>query len=291
MSYGTTVRGARLSVHQYILREQTTTVPTRETINFLKTWEELFQLPGFVDRVPTELMTEGKLLRFYEMDQRAGLRPCGIVECLTDHGCGYVVALPDGRISHIGGPCGRILLGTKWAKAKFAFGIEKRKCRRVVAVHEQRALLEKLITEWPDLEHEDTAWARVTLNSFDELPASMRVALESGAMKNRAFMPGCLSGIRPDRRVDILLDRRIPALLNEARRALENVSLSAGELAALRRRLEALPQEVDSLICQLRLFVSQRNLDLLPLLRPLKQAGIRRVEYLPGPPPQFYVER
>jgi len=300
-------------------------VLTRENVKQPKTWEELYALPGFARPVRKELMMKGKLLWDYEMDPKTGMRPCGIEQCHTDHRHGYVVALPGGLLSHIGKDCGRTKFGVEWARMRSTFTREKREYAKSAAVRELRDELARQLAAWPALDNEEMQWARATLSSFDELPSKLRIALESRAEQGDSSIPGWrdeteaemrqrkffahdprqkivqrqipiergpligLAGIRPNWRVDRWLDIKVPALLAEAEALLAKPGATTEELDGLSRRLNAAPGDVQSSARQLGLFVSQRNLELLPLVRAVDELGIRRVTYDRGPPPKLAV--
>ena len=298
------------------------------TIHRPRTWEELRALPGFYEHaVPKEKMVKGKLVGDYEMHPKSGMQPCGIEQCHKEHRHGYVVELPDGGLSNIGRYCGKRHFGADWARVKSTFSKEKREQAKTAAQRELRARLEIQISDWRPVESDETTWARATLKSFNLLPRELRQALESRAMqgdtsipiwrdetdeelRRRAFYQKDdkkvarrrvqdergpllgLPGIRPDWRVDRILDERIPALLAEARALLERADgASTDELDAISRRLSAIPNEIVSSCRQLRLFVSAENLLRLPLLRPFELAGVSSVSYDSGPPASIQLRR
>src|SRR5262249_23957704 len=154
--------------------------------------------------------------------------------------------------------------------------------------------LSALVTGWLDLETDRTRWARQVLSSFDSLPRELRSTIESRAqqgdtsipdwrdeteseMRQRKFLSGDprtniiqqqvriergplvgLKALRRERRVDTLLDSRIPTLLAEAKSLLDSNTVSTNELAAAHKSLADAPQEIEASVKQLTLFVTQR---------------------------------
>lgn len=295
-----------------------------------RTWEELFALPNLSPgAVPREQMVSGKLVGDYEMDAKTGLKPCGIAQCHKDHRHGYIVALSSGLLSYVGRDCGRSQFGAEWSRMRSAFTREKREQSKERALRALRAGLHAQVDNWPSLESEATAWARSVLAAFDEMPATIRQAIESCARAGDISVPGSryeteeevkrrvfresrtgknlpppqlitfergplrgLAALRPGARVDRLLDVVVPNLLGEAKALADGDSAVLDDFGKMSKRLTDIVKQLDNSVAQMRQFVEEQNLGLLRFIRPVQLDGVTAVRFeSDGPLPKFVIER
>lgn len=292
-----------------------------------RTWEELFALPGISrDPVLRASMVNGTLIGDYEMEQKSGLRPCGIAECHTDHRHGYVVDLRDGIRSYVGRDCGKSQFGVEWTKMRSAFNKQKREQSKAQALKELRDELARRLDGWQSLESSVTVWARAVLLAFDDLPKMFRDTIESRAaagdaavigyrpetvdeVKMRAFRENWqgktppparnityergpllgLPSLRRAGRVDTLLDLAVPVLHKQARLLIESDMATPDDFGKVLKRLEDIAKQVENSVRQLQSFVVPSNLALLQYLRPFEQAGVVGVHFETTSPPRFSV--
>lgn len=152
----------------------------------LHCWEDLFELPGFVDTVPSEMMKAGTLSQPYSMPEKCGERKCGISECGTPHRNGYVICLEGGGFSHVGQHCGRKHFGaTNW-KVQLRNLRQRRKAAAAAEALEQakqraRAAIAGASNKPQGLDH-----ALALLSLFDCLPGAFRYELERRASTGQA---------------------------------------------------------------------------------------------------------
>jgi len=148
----------------------------------VSTWQELYALPNFAEEpISRDLITKGDLAGDYEVASSDGLRPCGILKCETDHRHGYIVLLPDQRLSHVGRDCGRTHFGESWSRKRKAFTEAQKQAAKIKAVDELKTAIRARLDRWPVFDTPAYEGARLALAHFDRLPEKVRSSLESRA--------------------------------------------------------------------------------------------------------------
>lgn len=282
-----------------------------------RTWEELFSISNLSDSyIPRDQMINGKIVGDYEMDPRSGLRPCGIAQCHTDHRRGYIVELDNGVRSYVGKDCGKSKFGADWQKMRKTFSMEKHKLSKDRAIRALRSGLRDQIDNWRSLDNKETAWARALLKAFDEIPDTVRKAIEIRAnsadpsifelrqetpeeVRLRAFRENHahnrlpqpktitvsrgrlrgLAALRSSARLDNIINVETPVLLQRAKALVSNDSSTPDELGAMSKELSNIEGRIGRCIEQLRQFVDTQNLDLLPFILALQQHGVKSVRH------------
>ena len=70
----------------------------------IKDWTDIVERPGFSSNLNPNEHTLKAILGRYVFHERI---PCGLSDCHTPHGKGYVVSTVSGRETNIGQDCGR----------------------------------------------------------------------------------------------------------------------------------------------------------------------------------------
>lgn len=239
------------------------------------------------------------------------MRPCGIARCEREHRFGFVIELDDRSLSHVGRICGKTKFGALWAAKRKAFRVAQKALDREDAIAQARSNLLALLEAPPAYDVTAAKHALELLRSFDDLPARLRVTLESRASGNDskivrgryqtedeakreafqrnqkhvtrrwihepiAHLQG-LPGLRRPNRVDFILDQRLPSLEAEARRLLASPDGEAETFDQISRRLRAAHADIATTINHLATFFSTENLAAVSLLPAASQDGIRSV--------------
>ena len=252
-------------------------------------WAELFAIPNF-DRGPIapSVMTTGRLVQAYHMDQKQGKQPCGM-DCQTPHYFGYLVELPDGRISNVGHNCGKKHFGAQWTVQTGNVRARAKAVASATAVRERRAEALLALKETPGISAAELERGRAMLAAFEALPKLVKEKLETRARendgvlhkqrppsavelaeaaKNKTHAPMVavyaaklvgLRGIHPQKRFDVQLDR-IQGRRSALETALARESASADELSAEIRQLREANAAPAVALEELRQFFSESNL-------------------------------
>jgi hypothetical protein len=277
----------------------------------VSTWQELFALPNFEkDPVHRDLITTGELTGDYEMAPSDGLRPCGILKCETDHRHGYIVLLPDQRLSHVGRHCGQTHFGESWSRKRKALTDAQKLAAKIKAVDELKAAIRAKLDQWPVFDTPAHEGARLALARFDRLPEKLRSSLESRAQSgdvavhdwrtptdddkrlaklhgqklptsirfDRSPLQG-LRGINRRSRVDYLIDQRGPSLIHEAQALVDTVDIKSDDLNAMLRRLTAFPDDVATSFKHLHVFLTDANLKVVTYLLAAQDLGVAGLRY------------
>lgn len=152
------------------------------TIPPITTWADLFSLHGFAPSVPGSEMKRGDVKKDYEMGAQQGLRPCGLAECHTPHKKGYVIVLPDGRVSHVGWKCGKTHFDVDWSAKIKMYRAEQRENARVEALDVARAAGRNSARESHPLVDAQLLHATQLLATFDAMPEALRNSIVSKAI-------------------------------------------------------------------------------------------------------------
>jgi len=281
------------------------------TIYRVSTWQELFALPNFEkDPVHRDLMIKGDLAGDYEMAASDGMRPCGILRCETDHRHGYVVLLPDQRLSHVGRDCGKTQFGETWSGKRKALTDAQKLAAKIKAVDELKASIRAEIDQWPVFDTPAHDGARLALANFDRLPEKLRTSLENRAQSGDVAVSGFraptdddkrlaklhgqrvpasiqfergplqgLRGINRKSRIDYLIDHHGPALIREARALIDTADITSDVLNTMLRRLTAFPDGVATSLKQLLVFLTDANLKVVTYLLAAKDLDIIGLRY------------
>jgi hypothetical protein len=292
-----------------------------KTIYHVATWQELFALPNFEkDPVHRDIMIKGDLVGDYEMARSDGLRPCGILKCETDHRHGYIVQMPDQRLSHVGRDCGKTQFGESWARKRKAFTTARNEAAKLKAIDELKASMQSAIDGWPAFDSLYLQSARQALTRFDQLPETLRSTLENRAHSGDVKMPAWraptddelrqakfhgdkapvriqfdrgplkgLRGINRKSRVDYLIDQQRHALTREAKALIDKTDVKSDELNTMHRRLSDFPNIIMSSASELHTFISDANLKLVTLLLAAKDLGIESLRYEANNPNGFVI--
>jgi hypothetical protein len=282
-----------------------------DTIYRVGTWGELFALPDFVrGSVHRDLMTKGVLVGDYEMSPREGMKPCGIEECETDHRYGFIVRMPDNRLSHVGRYCGKKHFGENWNRVRKALSVARKQIAKEQAIVELKVAIQAMLDSWPAFDSAQLRAARSALAEFDQLPEKLRSTLEIRASEGDVAVPGWraptedekkkakflglkkldritfergplqgLRGIYSKTRVDDLLDRQSPALVRAAKSLIADPDADSEALNSMRRRLLSFPGEVESSLRKLHAFLDNNNLMVATYLLAAQDLGIEELRY------------
>jgi hypothetical protein len=288
----------------------------------VSTWHELFNLPKFEkEPVHRELITKGDLVGDYEMSPGDGLRPCGILKCQTNHRHGYIVQMPDQRLSHVGRDCGKTHFGESWTKKRKAFAAARTEAAKLKALEELKELIRATINTWPAFDTPSHQAARRALMQFDLLPEKLRSTLENRAQSGDVTIPGWrdptpdeirqakfygrkapvrvqfeqgplrgLRGINRKSRIDHLIDCQRPLLIEEAENLISKAHVKSDELQTFLRRLVAFPGNVGASASELQAFLSDANLKRVTLLLAAKDLGIEDLRYDDEEPAGFIIQ-
>ena len=291
-----------------------------------RSWEELYSIEGF-DREPIAqtVMIQGALRGDYEMEEKAGERPCGIENCHRLHRRGFVVVLPDGRKSNVGKDCGKTKFGAAWTRMRSDYTRLKRAQSKQAALEDLRGQLREIVESWPDLETARVRRARLILVAWDALPPALRTVIEARAADNdvrisvqrletadevrrREFRTNTsrtqprmvsvdlgrlrgLNSLKAHLRVDALLDRIIPTILADAFRMANADEATTEALRDSLRTLADVQKKLEASLDHLDLFISADNLRLLSSVRAFQQQGVRRIAFEEHPNPAFRLDR
>ncbi len=283
------------------------------------TWQELFALPNFVkEPVHRDLITKGDLAGDYEMAAGDGMRPCGILKCETDHRHGYVILLPDQRLSHVGRDCGKTHFGESWSSKRKALTDAQKQAAKTKALDELKTSIRAEIAQWPAFDAPAIQDARRTLAHFDRLPEKLRSGLENRAQSGDVAVPGFraptdddkrlaklheqrlpasiqfergplqgLRGINRKSRIDYLIDQRGPALIREAQVLIDMPDIRSDDLNTMLQRLIAFPDSVTTSVKHLNAFLTDANLKVVTYLLAAQDLGLIRLRYDVGDPNGF----
>jgi hypothetical protein len=281
------------------------------TIYRVSTWQELFALPNFEkDPVDRDLMIKGDLAGDYEMAVSDGMRPCGILRCETDHRHGYVVLLPDQRLSHVGRDCGKTQFGESWSGKRKALTDAQKLAAKIKAVDELKASIRAEIAQWPAFDAPVIQDARRALTHFDRLPEKLRTSLENRAQSGDVAVPGFraptdddkrlaklhgqrvpasiqfergplqgLRGVNRKSRIDYLIDHHGPALIREAEALIDTPDIRSDDLNTMLRRLTAFPDGVATSVKHLNTFLTDANLKVVTYLLAARDLDIIGLRY------------
>lgn len=287
-------------------------------------WDALFALAGFRhEPLPRDAMLKGMLELEYAMPEKEGMRPCGIAGCKQPHRHGWLVKLEDATRSHVGNDCGKRHF-KDWRRMRSAFRAAQRSAGITQARAEARVELAAFLDALPPWESDDTRAARALLREFDErMPKAARETLMSRARESDdvvrerrlqtptevmldprnankknpqprvdIFPAGRLAGLKAiarSHRVDVILDVRLPELVQRVRSLLDALSLPADSYKAGIRDLNSLRAELDASLMNLGRFFSAENLALLPKVQGVRNAGVSVVRLDAGPPIRLVV--
>ena len=291
-------------------------------IYHVSTWHELYALPNFeYQPVHRDLITKGDLVGDYEMAPGDGLRPCGILKCERNHRHGYIVQMPDERLSHVGKDCGKTHFGESWARKRKAFTTARNEAAKLKAIDELKTSIRFTIDGWPVFDAPYLQAARRALSQFDLLPENLRSTLENRAHSGDVKIPGWrepsadevrqakfhgdkiptriqfergplrgLRGINRKSRIDCLIDRQLSSLTQEAHSLVDKLDVTSDELNMMLRRLVDFPKTVDSSVSELQTFLSDANLKVVTLLLAAKDLGIESLRYEADDPNGFVIQ-
>ncbi|TAL92374.1 MAG: hypothetical protein EPN69_08455 [Rhodanobacter sp.] len=291
------------------------------TIYRVGTWQELFALPNFEkDPVHKDLISKGELVSEYEMAPRDGLRPCGILKCETDHRHGYIVRLPDQRLSHVGRNCGKTHFGESWSRVRKALTAAQKLAAKTKAIDELKATIRTELNRWPVFDAPAFLAARLALAHFDRLPEKLRHSLESRAQSGDVAVHGWrtptdedkrmaklhdqklpasirfdrgplqgLRGINRKTRIDYLIDQHGPSLIQEAQSLVDAPDIRSDDLNTMLRRLTAFPDGASTSLKHLHNFLTDANLKVVTYLLAAQDLGIIGLRYEVGDPNGFVV--
>lgn len=283
------------------------------------TWQELFALPNFErDPVDRELITKGTLVGDYVMASGDGLRPCGILKCETDHRHGFIVQMPDHRLSHVGRHCGETHFGESWSRVRKALTDAQKLAAKIKAVDDLKAALRAELDHWPVFDAPTVQGARLALTHFDRLPEKLRSSLESRAQSGDVTIHGWraptdedkrqakfhdqklpttirfergplqgLRGVNRKTRVDYLIDQHGPSLIREAQAMVDTSEIRSEDLNTLLRRLAGFSESVDASIRQMHIFLTDANLKVVTYLLAAQDLGIDGLRYDASDPNGF----
>jgi hypothetical protein len=71
-------------------------------------WADILARPGFDGQLDPNAHELEAIIGSYALRDKI---PCGLSNCRTPHGRGYLVATKDGRTTNIGKDCGRVYFG------------------------------------------------------------------------------------------------------------------------------------------------------------------------------------
>lgn len=273
----------------------------------VKTWEELWELPGFQNVIGKDDLATARIIAPYHMSSRQRMEPCGIRQCRTKHRNGYVVRLDASQLTNVGHRCGLKHFGERRWK------VELQRHKQIEqALAAQRANAEALEAARHAVANHpaDVIGLRTAIRlieAFNALPAALRDSLAARANDNQPVVTrlrpiteaekkkmefggkrvipldveepvGTLLGLvalRQSHRADTLWKRDIPAI---TARLIEAADRGDAEtIPAELRAYNAAMQRLDVAIRETDLFFEQRNLDLLPKLQAARRLGISRV--------------
>lgn len=289
------------------------------TIYRVATWQELFALPKFVkDPVHRDLITKGDLVGDYEMATGDGMRPCGILKCETNHRRGYVVLMPDQRLSYVGRDCGKTHFGASWAAKRKALTAAQKLAAKTRAIDELKISIRAKIDQWPAFDAPVVQGARLALSQFDRLPEALRSSLENRAQSGDVAVYGFraptdddkrlaklhnqklprsirfdrgplqgLRGINRKTRIDHLIDQHGSALIREAQAMVDMPDIGSDELNTMLRRLTAFPESVATSLEHLHTFLTDANLKVVTYLLAAQDLGLIGLRYDVGDPNGF----
>lgn len=126
-------------------------------------------------------MVKGDVVGEYEMPEKAGLEPCGISQCATPHRRGYLVAIGDGKVGHVGQNCGRKHFGLAWGERVKSYRRARGERAKASALLEAITSVRALIGAQPIQEDTRIARAREMLGAFDTLPSPLRDSISAKA--------------------------------------------------------------------------------------------------------------
>lgn len=283
------------------------------------TWQELFALPKFVkDPVHRDLITKGDLVGDYEMAAGDGMRPCGILKCETNHRYGYVVLMPDQRLSHVGRDCGKTHFGASWSAKRKALTAAQKLAAKTKAIDELKMSIRAEIGQWPTFDAPLVQEARLALSQFDRLPEKLRSSLENRAQSGDVAVQGFraptdddkrlaklhnqklpssirfergplqgLRGINRKSRIDYLIDHHGSALIREAQAMVDAPDIGSDGLNTMLRRLTAFPDSVATSLKHLHTFLTDANLKVVTYLLVAQDIGLIGLRYDAGDPNGF----
>jgi hypothetical protein len=84
----------------------------------IKTWEEVYGRPGFVEELDPKAIALDRIIGSYLFKEYIR---CGLRTCRQPHGRGYLVATKDGRETNIGNHCGKKHFGVDFEALRKTF--------------------------------------------------------------------------------------------------------------------------------------------------------------------------
>lgn len=283
------------------------------------TWIELYALEGFVpDQLSVTDMVTGMLVGQYEMSPALGLRACGIASCSKGHRHGFIVELPDGRVSNVGRDCGRMKFGALWTRLLKRFRAEKKKLNAQEALENVRAEGKALLAS-VHLLPAQLQQVREQLAALNSLPVDLREELSRRAQAgtdrivqwreptreevDRAKFHGkripirtehlvgvirSIKAVAPHSRADTTADVRLPKRIRELQEAFDNSQVTADELQQKIRALKEAWALLELGISRAADFFTSDNIAILRHLDP--RGAVKRIVVNPGPPFSIQVE-
>ncbi len=279
----------------------------------IRTWDDLFALPGFVASVVADRMKTGAVVQDYEMEASAGERPCGIAECHTNHRKGYVISMPGDSISNVGWRCGKVHFGAEWSSKVKAFRAAKDARAKEEALASARAEAQRKAGAPHSVSDLRISIAIAMLRAFDALPEKIRDSVLAKAADGdpaiygyraptqgdkamferqnkkapsqiryeRAKIDG-LSAFAPGQRVDTILKR-----IDDVRLAIIAIAgksdATPDAIRAQIRRLDSAFDELESSTARLARFFEQPNISNLALLAATERSGYKSVKTTGSP--------
>lgn len=259
-------------------------------------WQDLYDLPGFQEQLPADIIKSGFPVKRYAMPTKGGKRPCGISECRTPHLHGHVIQVGN-RLSNVGHCCAAKYFGQQEWKSHLRQlqKLENERAAEDALRQAKAAALAKALEA--DVVPEDYQRVVTWLEAFDALPLRLRGDLGERAFRNQPEiiqqrepteadikrakfhgMPrpqaqevhiGTLLGVRavnPNSRADAV-SRRIAHQKEQLRTLAGDPGASTAQLLDATTKLDKSLQQLGIAIMRAREFFSEQNqqeIDKLP---------------------------
>lgn len=94
------------------------TINTDQGIVNVTSWEDVLNIPGFTSNVNPDTQKLSTIIGRYLLSDKV---PCGLSNCHTQHGRGYVVTTQSGIVTNIGKDCGTTYFGVQFEELSKKF--------------------------------------------------------------------------------------------------------------------------------------------------------------------------
>jgi len=177
----------------------------------LKSWEDLYESPGFTRDVDPKAVTLKEIIGVYGFESR---QPCGLRTCRQPHGNGYLVATTEGILTNLGSVCGKNNFSVAFTSLKKSFDKE-------LAAKERRERLKSLKSRLPGL------LSRIERIKTEVAPHYSSIRLIAGDVSSDEVPSSVVDAVRTMRRTN-------DGVIRSTRRATKQEQQIAEETGATR---------------------------------------------------------